>query len=65
MKVIIRKEKEPYSRDGEIYRAYKEDGTPLYLGRSRKENLLEVIYENYGHNPLNFVDAEGKEFNPA
>jgi hypothetical protein len=40
---ILREEDEPYSSTKKVYRAYRLDGTPLYIGRKTKEDAEEAL----------------------
>ncbi len=54
MIVVIKLEKEAYSITGEVYRAYYEDGAPLYLGEPKLENLKQRVRESYSHKEVEF-----------
>lgn len=54
MVVVLKLEKEPYSLTGKVYRAYREDGSPLYLGEPKLENLKQRVLESYMHKKVEF-----------
>jgi len=39
----VRKEEHPLSPDKCVYRAYREDGTPLYIGREKLSELIDYM----------------------
>lgn len=41
--VTIRREAEPYSRTGYAFRAYYEDGSPMYIGSESLEDVVERV----------------------
>lgn len=45
MKVILRPEKEPFSKTGVAWRAFEPDGTPLYLGAETESELRQRILD--------------------
>lgn len=45
MKVMIREEKEPYSKTGVAWRAYEPDGTPMYMGAETQAELETRVRE--------------------
>jgi hypothetical protein len=54
--VFIRKEKEPYSKTGFAYRAFQEDGAPLYMGEESKAALIRRVHDSYGHKVVEIRD---------
>ena len=53
--IVIRKEREPYSRTGYAFRAYYEDGSPMYLGA---ETLDEIKARVQLDSPAHTVRVE-------
>lgn len=45
MKVIVRSMSEPYSKTGVAWRAFEEDGTPMYMGDETLELLQARVRE--------------------
>jgi hypothetical protein len=45
MKVIVREMVEPYSKTGVAWRAFEEDGTPLYIGAETRAELEARVRE--------------------
>lgn len=56
MKILIRRELESYSVTGEVWRAYRENGTPLYMGMETREALIERVKAHYPHIQIEFED---------
>jgi hypothetical protein len=54
--IIIREEREPYSKTGTCFRAfYAEDASPLYMGAETQAELLERIQDYYPGSIINRV----------
>ena len=47
--IQLKKEVEPHSSTGFVYRAYELDGTPLYLGDEDQEKLAQRVFEALPH----------------
>lgn len=45
MKVIVRSMSEPYSKTGVAWRAFEEDGTPMYMGAETQAELEMRVRE--------------------
>lgn len=45
-RVRIIEEHEPYSRTGRVFRVFREDGTPLYMGAETHVEALALLREN-------------------
>lgn len=60
-RVVIRAEPEPYSRTGTAYRAYMEDGTPLYLAGETIEEARQRVRDSFApFHEVVFVKAKAR-----